>query len=125
MTDFILRTKSNLDTLYAAVWARMEREGLQPLRVAVKAYKRSKTLPQLQKVHALLRDFAISGGRSMEDTKVILKFHIGYTRIVPMKNGKHREVPKSFGDATIEELSVIIDQLITLAIEWNVELSDE
>lgn len=126
MTDFILRTKSNLDTLYAAVWARMEREGLLPLLVSVKAYKPPKTPPQLAKIHAMCRDFGISQGYDLETAKAWVKDELIYVRFTDKKDGSGViAIRKSFGNETKEGMSILIDRLYALAIEWNVELSDE
>ena len=115
-------TEDQAKVVYNAIVNRLKREK-RALTIAVTHYKKAKTYPQLEKVHGMIRDFAISQSRSMQDMKDLLKFHVGYTRIISMKNGKSREVPKSFADATRDELSTIIDQLITLAIDYDVELS--
>ena len=90
--------------------------------MTLEPWKAPKTNAQLAKIHAMNRDFAISQGKSVKHMKAELKFLLGYTEFIPMSNGKTREVPLSFEDASKEEMSEMIERLIVLAIEFNVEL---
>lgn len=116
---FRIDTPSQLPRIQAAIAERLE---AGPLTLTIGPYKEEKTNPQLQKIHAIIRDFSVSQSRSMRDMKDLLKFHLGYTRVISMTNGKMREVPLSFADASKDEMTGMIDQLIVLAIEYNVEL---
>jgi hypothetical protein len=120
MQRFRIDTPDQFSRVQSAI---ADRLAAGPLMVTVAPFKEPKTNPQLEKVHAMIREFSVSQSRSMHDMKDLLKFHLGYTRLISMRNGKTREVPKSFADATKEELSQFIEQLTVLAIEYNVELS--
>ena len=110
-------------TFSAAVLRRLDRYG-KPLSASIEDYVKPKTPPQLAKIHAMCAKFGISQGYQLEDIKVILKFHLGYTRFIEKKDGTTLEVVRSFGAATREQMSSLIDRLYALAIEYGIELDD-
>ena len=119
MTRHRIDTTSQAERIYKTLLLKLE---LGPQSVTIEPYKAPKTNPQLEKVHAMIGDFAISQSRSREDMKVLVKFHLVFTRMVSKSDGSMVEVPKSFAKASKAELSEFIEKLTALAIEYDVEL---
>lgn len=119
-----ISTTYQAEVVHKAILRRLGRFD-KPLSVSVEEFKKPKTPPQLAKIHAMCTKFGVSQGYSLEDMKVLLKFHLSYTRFIEKKDGTTLEVVRSFRDATREQMSVLIDRLYALAVEYGVELDDD
>jgi hypothetical protein len=76
------------------------------------------TIPQLAKLHAMIRELALHVGEPFGDMKLLVKDKAGLclTREV---SGKEYFLAKSFGECSREELSLAIQAAIDLGISVN------
>ena len=80
------------------------------------------TLPQLAKIHAMLRELAMHTGESVENLKLLVKDRAGLC-IAREVSGKEYFLAKSFGDCSKDELSLAIQAIIDIGIDVNCPLS--
>mgnify|MGYP006271016399 FL=1 len=71
------------------------------------------TLPQLAKIHAMIKQLATHIGESVENMKLLVKDRAGLC-IAREVSGKEYFLAKSFGDCSKEELSLAIQAAIEI-----------
>jgi hypothetical protein len=76
------------------------------------------TLPQLAKLHAMIRELALHIGESFEDMKLLVKDKAGLC-LAREVAGKEYFLAKSFGECSREELSLAIQAAIDIGISVN------
>ena len=76
------------------------------------------TLPQLAKLHAMIRELATHVGESFENMKLLVKDKAGLC-IAREVSGKEYFLAKSFGECSREELSLAIQAAIQIGEEVN------
>jgi hypothetical protein len=76
------------------------------------------TLPQLAKLHVLIKQLAMHTGNTVEDMKILIKDRAGLC-IIREISGKEYFLAKSFGECSREELSLAIQACIELGEEVN------
>lgn len=76
------------------------------------------TLPQLAKLHAMIRSLATHIGETFENMKLVVKDRAGLT-ILREVAGKEYFLAKSFAECSKEELSLAIQAAIELGEEVN------
>jgi hypothetical protein len=76
------------------------------------------TLPQLAKLHVMLKELAIHIGETVENMKLLVKDKAGLC-IAREVSGKEYFLAKSFGDCSREELSLAIQAAIEIGEEVN------
>lgn len=76
------------------------------------------TLPQLAKLHAMLKPLATHIGETVENMKLLVKDRAGLC-IAREVSGKEYFLAKSFGDCSKEELSLAIQAAIEIGQEVN------
>lgn len=76
------------------------------------------TIPQLAKLHVLIRQLAAHIGESVENMKLLVKDRAGLC-ITREVSGKEYFLAKSFGDCSREELSLAIQAAIEIGEEVN------
>ena len=79
------------------------------------------TLPQLAKIHAMIRELAMHVGESFEDMKLLVKDKAGLC-IAREVSGKEYFLAKSFADCSKEELSLAIQAAIQIGEQINFPL---
>lgn len=79
------------------------------------------TLPQLAKLHAMLKTLAMHIGESVENMKLVVKDKAGLC-IVREVAGKEYFLAKSFGDCSKDELSLAIQATLDLAADLRLVL---
>ena len=80
------------------------------------------TLPQLAKLHVMLKQLSIHIGESVENMKLLVKDKAGLC-IAREVAGKEYFLAKSFGDCSREELSLAIQAAIEIGEDVNFLLS--
>lgn len=70
------------------------------------------TLPQLAKIHAMIREIAEFTKQGFNETKDHIKEVCGIFNIVSSK--PYKKKLKSFGDCSIQELDMVINKLIEI-----------
>jgi len=76
------------------------------------------TLPQLAKLHAMLKPLASHIGETVENMKLLVKDRAGLC-IAREVSGKEYFLAKSFGECSKEELSLAIQAAIEIGQEVN------
>lgn len=76
------------------------------------------TLPQLAKLHAMLKPLATHIGETVENMKILVKDRAGLC-IAREVAGKEYFLAKSFGDCSKEELSLAIQAAIEIGQDVN------
>ena len=76
------------------------------------------TLPQLAKLHVMLKQLSIHIGESVENMKLLVKDKAGLC-IAREVAGKEYFLAKSFGDCSREELSLAIQAAIEIGEDVN------
>ena len=76
------------------------------------------TLPQLAKLHAMIRELALHIGEPFEDMKLLVKDKAGLCLSREVA-GKEYFLAKSFGECSREELSLAIQAAIDIGISVN------
>lgn len=76
------------------------------------------TLPQLAKLHVIIRQLASHIGESVENMKLLVKDRAGLC-IAREVSGKEYFLAKSFGECSREELSLAIQASIEIGEEVN------
>jgi hypothetical protein len=76
------------------------------------------TLPQLAKLHVMLKELATHIGETVENMKLLVKDKAGLC-IAREVAGKEYFLAKSFGDCSKEELSLAIQAAIEIGIDVN------
>ena len=76
------------------------------------------TLPQLAKLHAMIRELALHIGESFSDMKLLVKDKAGLC-LAREVSGKEYFLAKSFGECSREELSLAIQAAIDIGISVN------
>jgi hypothetical protein len=71
------------------------------------------TLPQLAKIHAMIKELSTYTGETVENMKLLVKDKAGLCLIREV-SGKEYFLAKSFGDCSKEELSLAIQALIEI-----------
>lgn len=79
------------------------------------------TLPQLAKIHVMLKQLATHIGESVENMKLLVKDRAGLC-ISREVSGKEYFLAKSFGECSKEELSLAIQAMIEIGEEVNLFL---
>lgn len=79
------------------------------------------TLPQLAKIHAMIKELAMHVGESFEDMKLLVKDKAGLC-IAREVSGKEYFLAKSFADCSKEELSLAIQAAIQIGEQINFPL---
>lgn len=76
------------------------------------------TLPQLAKLHAMIRELALHVGEPFSDMKLLVKDKAGLC-LSREVSGKEYFLAKSFGECSREELSLAIQAAIDIGISVN------
>lgn len=76
------------------------------------------TLPQLAKLHVMIRQLAMHTGESVENLKLLVKDKAGLC-IAREVSGKEYFLAKSFGECSKEELSLAIQAAIEIGEQVN------
>lgn len=76
------------------------------------------TLPQLAKLHVLIKQLAMHTGNTVDDMKILIKDKAGLC-IIREVSGKEYFLAKSFGECSKEELSLAIQACIEVGEEVN------
>lgn len=76
------------------------------------------TLPQLAKLHVMLKELATHIGESVENMKILVKDRAGLC-IAREVAGREYFLAKSFGECSKEELSLAIQAAIEIGVEVN------
>jgi hypothetical protein len=76
------------------------------------------TLPQLAKLHAMIRELALHVGEPFSDMKLLVKDKAGLC-LAREVSGKEYFLAKSFGECSREELSLAIQAAIDIGISVN------
>lgn len=76
------------------------------------------TLPQLAKLHVMIRQLATHTGESVENLKLLVKDKAGLC-IAREVSGKEYFLAKSFGECSKEELSLAIQAAIEIGEQVN------
>lgn len=79
------------------------------------------TLPQLAKLHAMIKPLAMHIGESVENLKLLIKDKAGLC-IAREVAGKEYFLAKSFGDCSKDELSLAIQATLELGEQVNFPL---
>lgn len=79
------------------------------------------TLPQLAKLHVMLKTLSMHIGESVENMKLLVKDRAGLC-IVREVAGKEYFLAKSFGDCSKEELSLAIQATVEIGQDVNCPL---
>lgn len=79
------------------------------------------TLPQLAKIHVMIKQLATHTGTTVEDMKLLVKDRAGLC-IAREVSGKEYFLCKSFGECSKEELSLAIQAAIEIGDEVNYPL---
>lgn len=77
------------------------------------------TLPQLAKIHVLLREMALTTGHTVSDLKLIVKDRAGLC-LAREISGKEFLICKSLGDCSKEELDLVIKVTTQLCDELGI-----
>ena len=80
------------------------------------------TLPQLAKIHVMIKQLSTHIGETVENMKLLVKDRAGLC-IAREVSGKEYFLAKSFGDCSREELSLAIQAAIEIGEEVNFLLS--
>ena len=76
------------------------------------------TLPQLAKLHVMIRELATHIGETVENMKLLIKDKAGLC-ISRELSGKEYFLAKSFGECSKEELSLAIQAAIEIGMQVN------
>ena len=76
------------------------------------------TLPQLAKLHAMIRELSLHVGEPFSDMKLLVKDKAGLC-LSREVSGKEYFLAKSFGECSREELSLAIQAAIDIGISVN------
>jgi hypothetical protein len=76
------------------------------------------TIPQLAKLHAMIRELALYLGEPFEDMKLLVKDKAGLC-LAREVSGKEYFLAKSFGECSREELSLAIQAAIDIGVNVN------
>jgi hypothetical protein len=76
------------------------------------------TIPQLAKLHAMIRELALHVGEPFEDMKLLVKDKAGLC-LAREVSGKEYFLAKSFGECSREELSLAIQAAIDIGVNVN------
>ena len=76
------------------------------------------TLPQLAKLHVIIKQLAMHTGETVENMKLLIKDRAGLC-IAREVSGKEYFLAKSFGECSKEELSLAIQACIEIGEEIN------
>jgi hypothetical protein len=76
------------------------------------------TLPQLAKLHVLIKQLAMHTGNTFDDMKLLVKDKAGLC-ITREVSGKEYFLVKSFGESSKEELSLAIQACVEIGEEVN------
>jgi len=79
------------------------------------------TLPQLAKIHVMIKTLATHIGESVENMKLLIKDKAGLC-IAREVSGKEYFLAKSFGECSKEELSLAIQAALDIGDEVNCPL---
>jgi hypothetical protein len=79
------------------------------------------TLAQLSKIHACIRELSIETGQSVEDLKLEIKKKVGLCFVKTVDNERFMFC-KSLGDASKDELNLVIQQIIEMGDFVNLNL---
>lgn len=94
----------------------------QTVEIFMESNVDSKTVPQLAKVHACIRELAKEVGYSFEDMKLEIKKKAGLC-VVKEMGGEKFMICKSFSDCSVDELGLAITAIIevgeTVGINFN------
>ena len=80
------------------------------------------TLPQLAKIHAMIKELSTFTGETVENMKLLVKDKAGLC-LVREVSGKEYFLAKSFADCSKEELSLAIQAAIQIGEQINFPLS--
>jgi hypothetical protein len=76
------------------------------------------TLPQLAKLHAMIRELSLHVGEPFSDMKLLIKDKAGLC-LSREVSGKEYFLAKSFGECSREELSLAIQAAIDIGVSVN------
>ena len=76
------------------------------------------TLPQLAKIHAMIKQLSTHIGETVENMKLLIKDRAGLC-IAREVSGREYFLAKSFGECSREELSLAIQAIIEIGEEVN------
>ena len=79
------------------------------------------TLPQLAKIHAMIKELSTHIGETVENMKLLVKDKAGLC-ILREVSGKEYFLAKSFGDCSKDELSLAIQAILQIGQEVNCHL---
>jgi len=80
------------------------------------------TLPQLAKIHAMIKELSMFTGETVENMKLLVKDKAGLC-IIREVSGKEYFLAKSFGDCSKDELSLAIQAIIEIgqSIDYHLQ----
>lgn len=90
----------------------------KPYQIDIRPFKRSRTLPQNAKLHAMIHDLALHCGYVDSQMKDIVKQEYGTVKVVEI-GGRVIEVAKPTSEYNVDELSMMIEHLFQLGAEIN------
>ena len=79
------------------------------------------SIPQLKKIHALIRDLSIHTGTPFQDMKLLVKDKAGLCTVRDLEGREFIDC-RSFGDLSSEELSFVIETCIEIGKSVNLNL---
>ena len=92
--------------------------------VQCKPYKPPKTYPQLEKIHAMIKDVALHLGKDDRMVKIDVKSKFGVYHVYSSAiDGERQVIFKSFADYTREELSSAVQGLEVWCSENGIRLN--
>jgi hypothetical protein len=91
----------------------------QKAEIFIESNSDTGTVPQIAKIHACIRELSKEMGYSFEDMKLEVKKMSGLC-VEKNINGERYLVCKSFGDASIDELGLVIQTIIELGDDFNI-----
>lgn len=85
----------------------------QQVEIFISTVEKEKSLAQLAKVHACIREIALESGYTFDEVKNYVKEKTGLY---------NPDGYKSFGDCSVQELTLAIQQCIEMGYEYNLTL---
>jgi hypothetical protein len=117
--DKLLYTNSSQEKQYKEFIKGLE-EG-QIAEIFIDANKDTGTLAQIAKIYKCIREIANETGDGVEEVKLLVKRKSGLCFKVDLE-GETYMVCKSFGDASSEDLSLVIQTIIEMGDHLNMNL---
>jgi len=96
----------------------------KPYQIDIRPFKRSRTLPQNAKLHAMIRSLGLHCGYTDSQMKDIVKQEFGTVKVVEL-GGRIVEVAKPTSEYNVEELAMVIEHLYQLGAEIGCVFGNE